>query len=393
MLSKKLAILGVGSSGILALSHFLYFLDNSWDVVSIHDPNIPILGIGESTNPGFVHSLELSTNFNMHDELLEGNIDATLKLGTYYENWRNSSFINPFLGGSTALHMNTYLLKDWAIPKFKEKWRNRFQELHGNVTELTNFANYVSLKVDDLEYKFDYVMDCRGFSKDSNDYIFVDNPTNYCLVHNKPIDKEFLHTKHVATEDGWMFVVPLKSRESYGYLFNSTITDIETAKINFSKIINVPINELDNIFYSFKSYYTTKLITGRIIKNGNRAAFFEPMFANSLWLYDAANRTFYDYLIGSHTEESANKHFQTISKDIEEMICFHYHGGSLYQTPFWNNAVKYSTQRLEKSTKIKETQKANTYFKTIARNVSFTWGFDLHALQLIDKNMEYNYLS
>lgn len=389
---KKLAILGTGSSGVLALAHFLYYLDNSWDVVSISDPTIPILGIGESTNPGFVHSLELGTNFNMHDELLEGNIDATLKLGTYYEDWRSHSFINPFLGGSTALHMNTHLLKDWAIPKFKQKWKNRFQELFGNVTNLKNFSNYVSLEVNGIEHTFDYVMDCRGFSKETENYIYVNNPSNHCLVHNKPVNEEFLHTKHVATEDGWMFVVPLKSRESYGYLFNNNITDVDTAKRNFSIKINVPINELDNISYSFKSYYTTKLIEGRIIKNGNRAAFFEPMFANSLWLYDTANRTFYDYLIGSHTEESANNHFKMIAKGIEEMICFHYHGGSLYKTPFWDYAVEHSTEILKNSTKIKETQEANNYFKTIARNVSFTWGFDLHALQLIDKNMEYNYL-
>lgn len=392
-MQKRLAVIGVGSSGILALSHFLYFLDNGWDVVSIYDPSIPILGIGESTNPSFVHSLERSTGFNLYDELNQGHLNSTLKLGTYYEEWRETSFINPLLGGNTALHINTFLLKNWAISKFKEKWGNRFQELFGNVNDLKNFSDYASLTINGIEHRFDYVMDCRGFSKDDADYTFVNNPTNHCLVHNKPAGPNLLHTKHIATKDGWMFVVPLKTRESYGYLFNDTITDVDTAKINFSQKINVPVNELDNISYSFKSYYTNNLIKGRIIKNGNRAAFFEPMFANSLWLYDTANRTFYDYLIGSHTEESANNNFKMIAKNIEEMICFHYHGGSLYKTPFWEHAVKYSTEILKNSTKIKEAQEANNYFKNVARNISFTWGFDLHALQLLDKNMEYNYLS
>jgi len=391
-LRKKLAILGTGSSGVLALAHFLYYLDNSWDVVSISDPTIPILGIGESTNPIFVHTLELGTDFNVHDELLEGNLDATLKLGTYYEEWRSHSFINPLLGGNTALHMNTHLLKDWAIPKFKQKWKNRFQELFGNVTNLKNFSNYVSLEVNGIEHTFDYVMDCRGFSKETDNYTFVNNPTNYCLVHNKPTGSNTLHTKHVATEDGWMFVVPLKSRESYGYLFNDNITDVDTAKRNFSIKINVPINELDNISYSFKSYYTTKLIEGRIIKNGNRATFFEPMFANSLWLYDSINRTCIDYLTGSLTEESANKLFVKNAKSIEEMICLHYHGGSLHNTPFWKNAIEYSIKRLNLSTKIKEAQLASDYFKTNSRDISFVWAFDLNALQILDKNMEFNYL-
>jgi hypothetical protein len=156
-----------------------------------------------------------------------------------------------------------------------------------------------------------------------------------------------------------MFVVPLKTRTSYGYLFNNNITDLQTAKKNFSERINVPIEKLNNIEYSFKSYYTTNFINGRIVKNGNRAVFFEPMFANSLWMYDAANRILFDYIKGKCTKEEANQNFIKTSKNIEDFICFFYHKGSLYDTPFWKYAIKHSNEMLKNSTKLKELKTAN----------------------------------
>ena len=55
---KKLGVIGVGSAGIISLNYFCAYLDNSWEIVSIHDPNIKTLGIGESTNPFFVKLLK-----------------------------------------------------------------------------------------------------------------------------------------------------------------------------------------------------------------------------------------------------------------------------------------------------------------------------------------------
>ena len=79
---------------------------------------------------------------------------------------------------------------------------------------------------------------------------------NACLVHNieggsgNPIE----NTGHIATPDGWMFRVPLANRISYGYLFNDTITPLNTAKRNFSKQIDVPEDKLQGIEYFFEPY-------------------------------------------------------------------------------------------------------------------------------------------
>ena len=131
----------MGTSGIQSIAHFLYHLDNSWSITSINNPNVPILGIGESTNPSFIFAMERGADLNVHDELHSNNLNATLKLGTYYEEWRKESFINPLLGAGAALHIDTFQLKEWAIPRFRKKWGERFQELEGDVKSLLNLQH------------------------------------------------------------------------------------------------------------------------------------------------------------------------------------------------------------------------------------------------------------
>jgi predicted dehydrogenase len=47
----KIGVIGTGTVGILAISHLLGYLNNDFKVVSIHDPNTKILGVGESSQP------------------------------------------------------------------------------------------------------------------------------------------------------------------------------------------------------------------------------------------------------------------------------------------------------------------------------------------------------
>ena len=77
MTQKHIVIIGAGTSGIQGACHYLAFLaSHGWTVTLIHSPSINILGIGESTNPPFVESLEDGANFNILDDLKE--LDAML---------------------------------------------------------------------------------------------------------------------------------------------------------------------------------------------------------------------------------------------------------------------------------------------------------------------------
>jgi hypothetical protein len=394
MKPSRIAVIGIGSAGIQTLAHLLPFLPVGSEMVAIYDPTIKNLGIGESTNPSFTTAIERGLNFDILNDL--DKLDGTYKLGTTYINWRDHKFTNPLIQGGIAIHFNTHALAGWAVPRFKELWGDKFNVIKGTVETITSYADVAFVEVDGKEFPFDYVFDCRGFPKEFNDeYHVVENSTvNHCLVHNKLESINPLYTGHRATQDGWMFEVALSNRNSLGYLFNNTVTAPEQAKINFAKEINVDIDRLDNIEYQFKSYFTTKLMNGRIIKNGNRAAFFEPMFANSLFIYDLINRMFWDYINGNRSQDDINADFIYHAQGIDDMLNFHYQGGSIYDTPFWKRIVPLAKEKVKDSENFKRVrhslrdQHINKYY---INDMLPQWAFNSKALIDISNNLGYNY--
>jgi hypothetical protein len=392
----KLAVIGLGSAGIQSLCHFLSYLPEKSEIYSIHDPMIKILGIGESTNPSFTTALETGTDFNILKDMTK--LDATYKLGTYYINWREKEFLNPLLSGSLAIHFNNFKLKNFVIPRLKNKWQEKFKIIEGKVCQLINLPDKVVVQMTDSIHEFDFIIDCRGFPDSYHNYrVFEDCPVNSALIHNLyGVSKSWNYTVHKATKDGWMFEVPLSTRHSYGYLYNKNITNDDDARINFSKEIGVGINELENIKYDFKSFYTEKLIDNRIIKNGNRSVFFEPMFANSLWLYDQVNRISWDYIHGKIDQPLANYHFVDCCTMVHDMIHFHYQGGSLYDTDFWNQTAIISRKKVKNSAlinEIAEILRMQADKKQYQEDLGPNWIYSAKSLMLLDKNLGYGYFN
>jgi len=217
---------------------------------------------------------------------------------------------------------------------------------------------------------------------------------NHGLVHNIAGDgSNWRYTTHRATLDGWMFQVPLTTRISHGYLFNDTITSVEQAKINFSKEIDVPVDELDNIEYKFKPFWAKTVFENRVIKNGNAAVFFEPMFANSLANYDDINKNFHQFLTGKCTEAEVNIRFLRRSCQVRDIICYIYHGGSMIESPYWQWAKKTATERLKQSyflyEAMYEMKKINQ--EDVFPEKPYRWIWNDHELNMYDRCFGYNY--
>lgn len=390
---KNLAVLGLGSGGIQSLCHFLSWLDDSWIVTSIHDPEIPSLGIGESTNPTFITALQYGLNFDMLYDLEK--LDGTLKIGTVYKNWRSHEFINPLISGTLAVHFNTHSLKDFALPRLKTRWGDKFQIITGNVKQLIDRHEFVEVVLD-RSHNFDYVIDCRGFPTDFENYNVLDSYVNRALVFNSEKLKNWNYTGHRATKNGWMFEIPLVNRTSYGYLFNDKITDAASALEDFKLEIEENFTERETISYQFKSYYAKKIFENRILKNGNRAVFFEPMFANSLWLYNNINCYFVDYIKGDLSRDQVNSIFEIDAEKVRHMIAFNYHGGSTYQTEFWQDTVDRSKKTLSGSRFFRDTvnlfKEYQQYNYWIDSRFPY-WVFPPISLLTLDRNFGYGYFS
>jgi len=401
----KLAVVGAGSAGIQALGHFLYWLDKRWEVTIIYDPNIKTLGHIESTNPGFVSALAFGADYDVIQDAAE--LDSKLKFGTQYKKWRDYTFINPLVTGIAAMNFDTNLMHDFLFPRIKKAWDFKFVELKGNVSKIDDKLNHAVITVDDIAHTFNFVIDCRGFNnpdQDPEDIVNIDTHcVNRCLVHMKNETVDCQYTNHYATPDGWMWEIPLLTRTNYGYLFNDRITDVETAKINFSKEINVPVDKLDLKEYKFPTRYNKRVFQNHIIKNGLSAAFFEPMFSNSLWLYDKIDNHIIDY-IASHTdineiksnqEQAAyNKKVLHNIKEVEDMLYFCYHGGSTYDTEFWQYAMKYCSEKLQSSENLKRVKPLLRDMTTNKHRVgNVDWFYGHLNLIKIDKNFGYNYFT
>ncbi len=389
-MKKKLGVVGVGTAGLISLMHFTTWLDKSWEVYSIHNPNKKILGIGESTNGGFVAVLEKGIGFSLSRQEDIQALEATLKFGSLFKGWRDEDFINPLLDGNVAIHFNNFRFQALVHKRLSELWPDQFKAIEGDVEEFASTHDKALLTIDGKEHEFDWVVDCTGFPKDYAEYTLSDcSPVTRCLVHNVKDFVEEPFTDHVATDHGWMFGIPLTTRKSYGYLFNEKITDKEVAIKDFMNVIGEPEDGWEGIEFKFRSYYVNRMINGRIMRNGNRALFFEPIVANSIFLYIYAARLFYDHITGVTSRDDCNDAFLRSVREMEDTISYYYSSGADRDTKFWNDAKDRCAKRLTRRPEFKEAM--NHYRDLKEKGILYhagSYAFAPQTWELIDKYFE-----
>ena len=388
--SGSIAILGGGTVGVMSVCHFLRYTNAN--VTCIFNPSKKILGIGESSNIQLPQLLWESIKFN--PALEKENLDCTIKYSVFYKDWREKNFHSPILPNYYALHFNNFKLQSFVFDQCSKIYKERFKVINEDIALLKDSNTEVMVNT----HKFDYVIDCRGWPESYDDYYISKNlPLNKALVHpiNKPGDWNF--TYHYAHKNGWMFGIPLTNRQGWGYLFNDRITTDDKAIEDLQKILNKKINKNNLNEFKFKPYRSKKLLNNRIIKNGNRAIFYEPLEALSGVIYDNINRLFFDYIANNKSEQQVNYEFDILSQSYENFIAFVYHGGSIHNSKFWKETKEMTSEHLINndtwnSTKayIKSNNKGLNSFKDDSIN---TFPFIPYIWSILDKNLGYNYFN
>jgi len=397
----KVGVVGTGTVGILAISHMLGYLNSSFKVVSIHDPSIKIVGVGESAQPGVLSTLHRGANFKITEDADE--LDATLKFGGSWVDWREDPFTMTLLPPNIAMHFNNFKLKEFCFKRFKEIWKDKFEVIEGRVSDIRNAdGKYAIVNVDDEIHIFDYVIDCRGFPKDFSGYTVVDTiPVNHCLVYNESKPGDWNLTINKAVKHGWMFEIPLQTRNASGYLYNDKITTKREVIDDLSSIVGVPVDELKFNEFSFKNYRANSYFDGRVMLNGNSAVFYEPIEAMSTYMYEIINRNFFDYINIPDNKISSNPYMVTninrnvsrLTHETEMFINFLYHGGSTHDSEFWRVTKERSTKFLSESQMwIEAREKIIDHVK----NKKFTekvCSWDVSHWLEWDRNLGYNYFN
>jgi len=387
----KLAVIGIGTAGVQSLSYFCAWLGDDFEITSIYDPTIDILGIGESSTPRLPYCLYMGAGFSFGQDAHE--LDSTIKHYVKYVNWRDHDIYSIIDTSSYGIHFNNGKLKDFVFGRLSKIWKDKFKILEGNVSSLKNIDNHVEVIVNGSIHEFDYVIDCRGYPEDYSEYTISDSlPLNKCLVYTKNAPGDWDYTYHYAHKNGWMFGIPLTNRQGWGYLHNDTITSREECVDDIMSIFGLS-EEPKLREFKFKPYYANQILDGNILKNGNRLLFFEPLEALSAFYYDEANVFFLDFINGKKTREEVNEIFNIYCRLLETFICFIYHGGSKYDTPFWKFAIEKTKKKIENSrmfdriTEVLSSCKTNPNLGEIIKPfASWNW----HKL---DEQFGYNYFT
>ena len=342
----KIVIIGGGSAGVWTALHYGYWTrnDKNIEVELLHDSEIDSFPVGQGTTLNVSELLWIACGTDWyHNE-----IRATPKLGILYENFskENTNIYHPFPFNNFAFQ---------ADPKYLQRYilnSGLFTVKEENVTDLDTVDA-------------DVIFDCRGNTKkDDIEYEPLYCPVNSVLLAVGPSpDIPQLWSRHVATPDGWTFVIPnTTDTTSYGYVYNKDITPLETAKTNFREVFPEASESYSGHFdhkeevvnLPFESYKAVEPVridsNGRkIILNGNRLAFLEPMETTAIGFYLTMARMTFDWVVDQSSDQM-NNIISDINKHMHEIhtfISWHYTKGSVYDTPFWREAQEKTTAIFE----------------------------------------------
>ena len=320
----KIVVIGAGNGGCFTALHTGWYTRNNPDVEVelIYNPETSPEAVGQATVIDVPSLLWAATDFNWYNN----NINATFKSGILYEGWGkvNDKLFHPFPADRMAMHYCPWEMQNLVL-----------NSGHFKVTEG---------EVHPYQIDADYIFDCRGKPDDFSEYEELKNPINACILAEPNWDTtKALWSRHVATPDGWTFVIPTHSsspshKYCVGYCYNSNITSKENAENNFLNMFDVNVTKHVN----FKNYVAKNaVVDNRIFKNGNRLFFLEPMESSSSQAYISWVRMVFDYIFN---DKDFNPNVSVINyiKQLQNFVLWHYQYGSKYDTPFWDHAKTFT---------------------------------------------------
>ena len=317
----KISIVGAGNGGVFTALHYGWYLrKSSIEIELIHDPQVPSEPVGQASVLDPPRLLFTALGFYWSNN----SIHATPKSGLVYEGWGkvNECVSNPFPADKMGMHYCPSELQKYILD--------------------CGYFKVIEKDVDPKDVDADYVFDCRGKPKDLSNYDELKNPINSVILAKPNWNTlECLWSRHVATPDGWTFIIPThpdSPSHDYcvGYLYNSDITSKEDAQKNCLDLFDVDIKK----HLSFNNYVAKDpVVDDRIFLNGNRLFFMEPLESSATQTYLEWARYAYDMIVmKKRTSKDGKRAIRRYIDQVQNFVLWHYQFGSKYDTPFWNYA-------------------------------------------------------
>ena len=226
----KIVVVGAGNGGCFTALYLGWHTRNNPDVEVelIYNPERSPEIVGQATLVDAPCLLWAATDFNWYDNP----IHATFKSGILYEGWGkvNDKICHSFPANTMAMHYCPWEMQNLVLN--------------------SGHFKVIEDEVDPYEIDADYIFDCRGKPDDFSDYEELKNPINACILAEPNWDTtKSLWSRHVATPDGWTFVIPtFSSSPSHKYCVGYCYNKLNSIS-SFNSIITVTLNNLIRFSY------------------------------------------------------------------------------------------------------------------------------------------------
>jgi len=325
---KKFVVVGAGTAGAISAAIIKKHWGNEVDVSVYYDKSKKIIGVGESTAPGilfFLKSLGLST-----EEIIRELPMVTLKMGINFKNWipdtsffhgfaevpkyLNCSSLHAILNDSYNGGVNSCNATNTVQDKPFDEWEELglhidtqefsdyvFKKMEGEITLVDDIVTRVNVNdesntIKNIECKnsgiveADYFIDASGFESiifkhlnpkwnDIKEYLPLDKALSQEIDNkNKEIPS---HTLAEATDNGWIWAIPVADKIRTGYLYSSKFLSDEEAREKYNDwlIKNHNVNLKNDKTIKFRSGYYENSFIGNCMAVGLASGFVEPLEA------------------------------------------------------------------------------------------------------------------
>jgi tryptophan halogenase len=357
----KVAVIGGGTAGCMAAAHITKNFPN-FELYHIYASSMSTIGVGEGTQANFPEWLEKITEFNFYE--LQKKCNVTRKFGIQFENWgvKHKQFMHNFypLQEAYGYHISAAklaeLLKECIAANYIDK-KIDYLKSNGDSVNIT-FEDNTHLEVD-------LAFDASGFPRtlDENAHISLSLiPTNAALIRQGPVVEFNSATRSIARPHGWIFVIPLTTHTSYGYVYNSSISsrsEINNDLYDFLKEEKIATNGKERQL-TFPNFTSRTFFDGSLFKIGNAASFLEPLEATAINIVMAQIHYASRYPLKYLSEVSSKKRFnkaqlKTFNDNLFNLILklalfigWHYAIGSCFDTDFWQFSKSNFSREIEK---------------------------------------------
>ncbi len=381
---KKIVIVGGGTAGLITAGMMRTFWEDGTEVTVICDSNNKTIGVGESTTP-IIHQVLNILGIGVRD--LIDNIGTTIKYGINFKDWipdkeyfhgfeevgsmneefyrklhdESSSFYSilngKFNGGSHynypvtevasrdldkmgtyALHIDTSAFCELLTNKVKDIGVKFIDDIVEDVNVDGENIKNITCKNSGI-IDADFFVDASGF----NCVLFKHlNPKWVDTSGSLPIDRAIpqqvsntsgevpSYTLAQATDNGWIWQLPIGDRYGTGYLYSSKFTSDQEAREKYNNWLldnhNVSL-DTDRIIKYRPGYYEDFWI-GNCMAVGLSSGFIEPLESTSIHLLSLQPYYFliFNYTLNNleYTRRYVNSINRSAYEGVFNFICFHY---------------------------------------------------------------------